>query len=118
MPQLLFKVTGRFIFKSSGKPVTGDEYIVWLYDKDPITDDKLGEGKLDENGRVEITCDLADASSLDSPGESKPDLYFILLKNGREIFRSDVFYDTQPYVKANFSREKKGIIVYLGTFEI
>ena len=118
MPQLLFKVTGRFFFKSSGEPVKGKEYKVWLYDKDIVTDDKLGEGTLDDEGRVEIACDLSDASSIDSPGEKKPDLYFILLKKGHEIYRSKVFKDSEPFVKDPFTGKKKGVTLYLGTFEI
>ena len=118
MPQILFNVTGRFVFKSGGKPVTGEEYRIWLYDKDIVEDDKMGEGMLNEDGRFDITCDLANASSIDSPGERKPDLYCILLKNGHEIYRSKVFKNSQPFVKSPFSRKKKGIILYLGTFEI
>jgi len=118
MKPILFKVTARFVSKDTGKPVHGDEYDVWLYDQDPITDDKMGKGKLEKDGRVEITCDLSDASSLDSPAEKYPDLYFILLKHGNEVFRSRVFEDTSTFVENPFSSDKKGIIVHLGEFKI
>ncbi|GAG28713.1 unnamed protein product, partial [marine sediment metagenome] len=116
--QLLFNVTGKFVYKYSEKPVTGEEYRVWLYDKDPVTDDKMGEGTLDEEGRFDITCDLSDASSMDLPWEKKPDFYVILLKSGHETFRSIVFKDTITYVESPISARKKGIIVHLSTFEI
>jgi len=118
MPQVLFNVSGGFTYKSSGDPLTGEEYNVWLYDKDPLIDDKMGEGTLDKEGRFEVTCDLSDASFINLPGESKPDFYVILLKNGHEIFRSEVFHDTVSYVKSPISHRKRGIIVHLGTFEI
>jgi len=118
MKPILFKVTGKFVEKATGKPLSGGEYRAWLYDKDPLSDDKLGEGALDENGQVEITCDLSDVSSWDSPGETHPDLFFILLRHGKEIFRTPVYEDVEPFVTNPFSREKRGIDVFLGTFEV
>ena len=72
MKPILFKVTARFVFKDTGKPVCGDEYNVWLYDKDPITDDKMGceicecsvPGRNQPSGKIHKFFILCDPASL------------------------------------------------------
>ena len=87
----MIRVIAQFSHKSDGTPITGQEYVAKLYDKDILLDDEMGESYPDSKGRIDILCPLALASSFDSPGEQKPDLYFVLLENGKEIFRSHVF---------------------------
>ena len=118
MSQIIFNVSGTLVNKGSGKPVTGNEYTVWLYDKDIISDDRMGEGQLNEGGRFNIACDLSDASTMDLPWEKKPDLYIILLKKGHEVYRSKIFNETITYVESPISNRKRGVTVHLGTFEI
>lgn len=85
----LFKIIVTFE-DPDGNPLTGPEYAVRVYDEDRFFDDKLGRAKLDSDGRAEFLVPVADIMSIDSPGEHTPDLYFILEKDGTEIFRSEV----------------------------
>jgi hypothetical protein len=90
MPAEMFKVIASFQ-DASGKPLTGAGYQVKLRDKDPLFDDKLGVSSLDADGQAEFLVFAADIRSIDSPRERTPDLYFVLTKDGHEIFRSKVF---------------------------
>jgi len=86
----LFNVIASFE-DTNGNPLTGPEYSVRLYDKDRYFDDKLGKTGLDADGSASFLISVADIKSIDSPDERTPDLYFVLEKDGAEIFRSEVF---------------------------
>jgi hypothetical protein len=90
MPADVFRVIGSFE-DANGEPLTGADYTVRLLDKDRFFDDKLGASSLDVNGMAEFLVFPADIVSIDSPGERTPDLYFVVSKGDREIFRSEVF---------------------------
>jgi hypothetical protein len=92
MPAEMFKVIAKFV-NAEGASLTGVDYMVRMLDKDLFLDDKLGSSSLDENGVAEFRIYVADIISIDSPGERKPDIYFIVTKGGREIFQSEVFSD-------------------------
>ena len=114
----LIRITAKFKHKSNGEPVVGSEYTAKLYDKDILVDDEMDEVHPDSAGSVDILCPLPLTSSLDSPGETKPDLYFVLLKNGKEIFRSQVFNDVDFLEKDSASGRLKNLRQDLGTFDI
>ena len=86
----LFKVTASFV-NANDEPITGSEYIAKLYDEDRFFDDKLDYVKLDINGNAEFLISVADIKSFDSLDERTPDLYFVLEKDGDEVFRSSTF---------------------------
>ena len=88
----IFRVIGSFT-DEQGQPLNGDAYAVSLRDRDRFFDDKLGETQLTSEGAAEFMVYAADILSFDSAGERTPDLYFVLFKNGVEIFRTDVFDD-------------------------
>jgi hypothetical protein len=90
MPAELFKVIARFE-NAEGRPFTGSAYKVTLLDQDRLVDDKLGSTTLNEDGTAEFLFSAADILSIDSIGERKPDLYFVISENGNEVFRSEVF---------------------------
>ena len=92
MPAEMFRVIASFV-DAEGEPLTGAEYAVKLRDEDPLFDDKLGVSTLNAAGEAEFLFTTADIVSVDSPNERKPDLYFIVTRNGREIFHSQVFDD-------------------------
>ena len=83
----LFKVNVKFL-DADGKPLTGNEYTVRLFDEDRYFDDKLGKTKLDNAGKAEFLFSVADIMSIDSPDERTPDLYFVIEQDGEEIYRS------------------------------
>lgn len=90
MPADLFKVIARFE-DAEGRPFFGSEYEVTLLDKDRLLDDKLGSTSLNNDGTAEFVFSVADISSIDSPGERTPDIYFVITENNNEVFRSEIF---------------------------
>ena len=85
----LFRVIVSFT-DTEGKPLGDGSWSVKVRDKDPLFDGKLGEAKLDANGSAGILISVADISSLDSPGERTPDIYFVLYQNGKKILTTAV----------------------------
>lgn len=111
MPTELFKVIARFE-NAEGRPFTGSAYKVALFDQDRVLDDKLGSATISEDGTAEFLFSAADILSIDSIGERKPDLYFVITESGNEVFRSEVFPEvdfdaTDPVTKRqdNVTRE-------------
>ena len=89
MPAEIFKVITSFQ-DADGRPLSGSEYSVTLMDEDRFFDDKLNDSALDPKGNAEFMIYAADIVSIDSMDERTPDLYFIVKKGGKEIFRTDV----------------------------
>ena len=104
------------IAKGTDDPVTGDEYIVRLFDKDIFNDDFLGESSLDEDGLAKFQLTkkhFAGFAKLDE----KPDFYFVVYRNKKEIFKSRVMKNLDLSDIEEF-RMKEGEVVDLGTFLI
>ena len=90
MPAELFKVIAKFE-NAEGRPFFGSEYEVTLLDRDRLLDDKLDSTSLGEDGTAEFLFSAADVLSIDSIGERKPDIYFLITEHGNEVFRSEIF---------------------------
>ncbi len=73
------------------KPLTGGDWTASVSDRDALVDNRLGMVELDAGGVATFLLSVADIKSIDSPGERNPDLYFTLYREGREVFRSEVF---------------------------
>jgi hypothetical protein len=104
------------IAKGTDDPVTGNEYVVRLFDKDIFNDDFLGESSLDQDGRAKFQLTkkhFAGFANLDE----KPDFYFVVYRNKKEIFKSRVMKNLDLSDIEEF-RMKEGEIVDLGTFLI
>ncbi|HMF12341.1 MAG TPA: hypothetical protein VKE94_08545, partial [Gemmataceae bacterium] len=114
------RVHAQFVRKSDGKPISGasGQYSVKLFDKDLLQDDELGEPRLDAAGRVQCTFDLHDIVSVDSPFESKPDLYLVLYERGHEVFRTPVFWNLEFEKSDPASGTKEPVAHDLGTFAV
>jgi len=110
-------ISAKFIAKDNAKPLNGDAYSVKLYDKDIFDDDFLGSGTLNEEGQTEIKFGFSSISSFDSPGEKKPDLYFILFKDNDILLKSKPFEDLDLSKYSTFNFEE-GTFFDLGTFVI
>lgn len=117
MPAEMFKVIARFE-DEYGQPLTGGEYSVALRDEDRLFDDKLGDSPLDASGEAGFLVTVADILSFDSPGERTPDLYFIVKKNGQEIFRSDVFEEVNFDVVDEVTGRTDSLTRTFGPFRI
>ncbi|MEO6549512.1 MAG: hypothetical protein ABIN94_16030 [Ferruginibacter sp.] len=108
------KVT--FIAKGNDTPVSGDQYLVRLYDKDVFGDDFLGESKLSAAGEgCIIFGHKAFGNALNL--EKLPDFYFVLYENQVPIFQSKVMEDIDPEYVENFN-PREGEIIDLGTYLI
>ena len=60
----------------------------------------------------------ADILSFDSVGETTPDLYFVVRKDGDEIFRSDVFDDVDFEIDDPVTGRPKGLTRKFGPFRV
>ena len=104
------------ISKGTDDPVTGNEYSVRLFDKDIFNDDFLGESALDEDGRAKFQLTARHFEGLAKLDE-KPDFYFVVYRNKKEIFKSRVMKNLDLSDIEEF-RMKEGEVVDLGTFLI
>jgi hypothetical protein len=104
------------IAKGNDEPVTGKEYTVRLFDKDVFNDDFLGESSLDEDGLAIFTITEQHFQSFAKLDE-KPDFYFVVYKNKKEIFKSRVMKNLDLTNIEEF-KMKEGEVVDLGTFLI
>ncbi len=87
-----------------------------LYDKDFFNDDFLGESIPDEEGLAKFLFSQGDFSkpvSLDK----KPDFYFVVYKNKKQIFKSKVMSNLDLSDVEEFIM-KEGEVIDLGTFLI
>ena len=108
------EVTARFISKGNATPLTGDAYKFRLFDKDVFDDDFIGESGLDSNGVGKIKFNQAafgDIANL----ETMPDLYFVLVKNGVQVFQSKIMEDVDIAALEQF-KMGEGEVLELGTF--
>jgi hypothetical protein len=104
------------IAKGNDEPITGNEYVVRLYDKDVFNDDYLGQSSLNKKGIAKFVITekhFAGFAKLDE----KPDFYFVVYKNDKEIFKSRVMKNLDLTNIEEF-RMREGEVVDLGTFLI
>ena len=113
----IFKVIGKFT-DEDGYPLTGSDYEVALLDEDKYFDDKLGTSGLSPDGDAEFLVTVADILSFDSAGERTPDLYFVVRKDGKEVFRSEVFAEVDFEVKDPVTGRAKGLTKAFGPFRV
>jgi hypothetical protein len=109
------EITARFIGKGNDQPLTGDTYLVRLYDKDVFEDDFLGECTLDENGVAKISFNHSSFSNWNK--DTKPDFYFVVFKHKKEIFKSKVLEDLDVEAIEKF-KMGEGEVIDLGTYLI
>jgi hypothetical protein len=117
MPADMFKVIATFT-DESGAPLTGSDYSVTLMDDDKYFDDKLGSQGLSPEGKAEFLVAVADILSFDSAGERTPDLYFVVKKDGKEVFRSEVFQEVDFDAKDPVTGRAKGLTKAFGPFVV
>ena len=102
------------IAKGTDDPVTGNEYKVRLFDKDVFNDDFLGESSLDEDGLAKFQLTEKHFAGFAKLNE-KPDFYFVVYRDQKEIFKSRVMKNLDLTNLEEF-RMKEGELVDLGTF--
>jgi hypothetical protein len=115
--EMSIEVTARLIAKGSDTPVTGDDFVVKLYDKDFFDDDYLGEASPDDNGRVTILFQPEAFDRKDPIREKSLDFYFVVFKKGLVIFRSKVMEHVDVDAIETF-KMGEGEVIDLGSFLI
>ena len=113
----IFKVIARFE-NAEGRPFTGSAYKVTLLDRDRLLDDKLGSTTLSNDGTAEFLFSAADILSIDSIGERKPDLYFVISENGNEVFRSEIFPEVDFDVTDPVTGRQDNVTREFGPFRV
>lgn len=106
--------------KHTHEPVGGEGYTIEFYDEDESDNDFLGSGPLMANGIADVRFNPKHMHTgyEDSPiPESEPDIFFIIKKNGTEIFKSVTTHNIDYNKNASFDIEA-GKEFYLGTFLI
>ncbi len=117
MSSAIFKVIAEFT-DANGNPLSGENYSVTLLDEDRFFDDKLGKADLNADGVVEFLVSAADILSFDSAGERTPDLYFVVRKDGDEVFRSEVFNEVDFEIVDPVTGRPKGLTKKFGPFRL
>ncbi|MCF6262436.1 MAG: hypothetical protein L3J24_02465 [Xanthomonadales bacterium] len=85
----LFRVIVSFT-GADGSALSSGRWTVKVKDQDPLRDATLAEGLLEKDGSAGLLISVSDISSLDSPGERTPDLYFILYRDGKKVLTTEV----------------------------
>lgn len=114
--EMNIEVKVRLIRKGDDEPIYGNEYKVRLYDSDIFSDDFLGESVPDEEGLAKFLFSKGDFSKpihLDK----KPDFYFVVYKNKKQVFKSKVMSNLDLSDVEDFIM-KEGEVIDLGTFLI
>jgi hypothetical protein len=114
--EMNIEVRVMLIAKGNDEPVHGDEYSIRLFDKDVFNDDFLGESALDADGRAVFNITQAHFAGF-AKLDDKPDFYFVVYKNKKEIFKSRVMKNLDLTDFEEF-KMKEGEVVDLGTFLI
>lgn len=110
------EVKVRLISKGDNEPISGNEFSVRLYDKDIFNDDFLGESIPDEEGVARFVFSQKDFSG-PANLDDKPDFYFVVYRDGNEIFKSKVMSNLDLSDLETFIM-KEGEVIDLGTFLI
>lgn len=111
------EVTARLIARGTDRPVTGSRYQVKLFDKDFFEDDYLGQSSPDHEGRVRFLFNPGSLDKNEPLKENSLDFYFLVYKDGKEIFRSKVMEDVQIEEVEEF-KMGEGEVIDIGTFLI
>lgn len=111
-PQI--EVMIRIIAKGNDLPLTGDAYKVRLFDKDVFDDDYIGESGLDSNGVAKIKFTHSAFGDL-ANFDDRPDFYFVVVKDGQQIFQSVVMEDIDLVAVEQYQKGE-GEVINIGTF--
>lgn len=84
--------------KETGRPLVG--FVVAVFDKDLLFDDRLGMALTDDDGHFEI---LFDSSRFQDLFETEPDLYLKIY----DATGGNMIFETRETVRRNASRDEK-----------
>jgi hypothetical protein len=115
--EMKLEVMARFITKGNDMPLTGSAFKVRLYDREIFDDDDcLGESDLDRNGTIKIQFPASVYENAPDLGYG-PELYFIVLMNGKEIFRTHAIKNIDIPAVERYQKGE-GELIDLGSFLI
>jgi hypothetical protein len=106
-----------FLQKGTSAPLTANDFMVRLYDKDLFDDDFLGESVPDENGCIAISFSHEAFAGDAIVKETIPDFFFVVFKNNQPVSHTKVFQDITLDQFSEF-KMGEGEVIDLGTFLI
>jgi len=112
--EMKIEIRVMLIAKGSDKPLSGKEFHVRLFDKDLFDDDAIGESSLDKNGCAKFFLTEKHFAGFKLLDE-RPDFYFVIYKNKKQIFKSRVMQNFDLRNAEEF-KMAEGEVVDLGTF--
>lgn len=117
-PEAEMTVKVKFLFNGTNAPVTGEEYVARLYDRELFTDDNyLGHSALNEAGEAHIQFFPSKMKHLGFIQERAPDLYVLLFRGDLVHYQSKIWDNVDLKKSAEFS-EKDGQVLDFGTFMV
>ncbi|MCZ2393437.1 MAG: hypothetical protein LC105_06255 [Chitinophagales bacterium] len=116
--QMLWDIKVEVLDKRTKQPIGGEGYTIEFYDEDENDVDFLGEGVLNEAGIADVRFNpqAMNAGEEDSIiSETQPDIFFIIKKDGVEVYKSATTHNLNYERDASFY-VKEGKEIFLGTF--
>ena len=101
----LWDVQVRLLDKKTKLPIGGDGFTIRFFDKDINDVDLLGEGLINQDGIADVRFNpslINQGVEDDKATETKPDVFFVVYKNGQEIYQSTVVDDVDFALHSNF----------------
>jgi len=113
------KVSAKFMIDSNGSVDKPSNYYAILYDKNPISKNRIASEFLRRDGKVVFEFPLlASIRKQETPLETKPDLFLKLFKKDELIFTTKVFWNVNFFIHDYHRRQVTHNSVYLGTFRV
>jgi len=118
-PEMHYDIRVTLLDRATQKPIGGEGYEVRFYDEDKDDNDFLGAGPISAEGVVDVRFDPKNMQKgqEDEENETKPDVFFRLVKDGKVLFTSKTIPDVDFDTQAGFDM-KGGKEVDLGTYLI
>ena len=98
----IVKINAKYLDGKTGNLLPGKAYKVRVYDKDILIDGLMGEVYLSGKSTIELITSTNKADFIDSSGETKFIIYFVVDKNYKPIYKSNVPQDVGFLKKDEF----------------
>ena len=113
------RVKAKFLIDSNGSVDKPSNYHAVLYDKNPITKNRIASEFLGRDGSVAFEFPLlASIRNNETPFESKPDLFLRLFKKDKLIYTSRVFKNVDFFIHDDDKRRLIHNTINLGKFRV
>ena len=113
------KVKAKFLIDSNGAIDDPKSYHAVLYDKNPLTTNRIAAEYLKHDGSVIFEFPLlASIRNKETPAESKPDLYIELYRKEELVYTTKVHHNVDFFIHNDHKRQLIKNTVDLGKFRV